>query len=188
MSRLSSALLTTSSLILLLAWPGWTGEIVRHSGTIVEIDDKTESIVIEEIGPWHVTGGNTHVAALRIVIAPDAPIVVSRRSAQAPSGFVGDFVEESLAPWGLAPGDFVTVECWHEGKRLVARKVTVAGTVSRAYGGDPIPLLAGNRGAHAQALARLPRVGPSGERGLVSARSSLVEGDSDRPAPHEAVR
>jgi hypothetical protein len=63
---------------------------------------------------------------VRIVIAPEAPIVLSRRSAQPPSGFVGDFVEEPLAPWGLAPGDFVTIECEHEAKRLVARKVTVA--------------------------------------------------------------
>jgi hypothetical protein len=131
MSRLSSALLTASSVVLLLAWPGGAGEIVRHSGTIVQIDETTESIVIEELGPWHAGETNAQVESLRVVIGPDAPIVLSRRSAQAPSGFVGDLVEESLAPWGLASGDFVTVECEHQGSRLVARKVTVADAGTR---------------------------------------------------------
>lgn len=40
-----------------------------------------------------------------------------------------------------------------------------------AYGGDPMPILAGNRGAHEQALARLPRSGRRDESGGVSARS-----------------
>ena len=39
-----------------------------------------------------------------------------------------------------------------------------------AYGGDPMPILAGNRGAHAQALARLPRSARRNESGVVSAR------------------
>jgi hypothetical protein len=65
------------------------------------------------------------------LIAPDAPSVVTRRSAQAPSGFVGDFVEAPLAPWGLAPGDFVTVECRHEVGRLVAHTVVVADAAGR---------------------------------------------------------
>jgi hypothetical protein len=128
MRSLSIALLTASSLLLLLVRPGCTAEIVRHSGTIREVVEKTQSILVEEIGPWH---GKTQVTSLRIVIAPDAPIVVTRRSTRAPSGFVGDFVDEPLAPWGLAPGDFVTVECRHEGNRLVAHKVIVADTGNR---------------------------------------------------------
>jgi hypothetical protein len=128
MRSLSTALLTISSLVLLLARPGSAGDMVRHSGTIVEVVDLTQSIVLGEIGPWH---GKTQVTSLRIVIAPEAPIVITRRSAQAPSGFVGDFVEAPLAPWGLAPGDFVTVECSHKGGRLVARKVIVADADSR---------------------------------------------------------
>jgi hypothetical protein len=33
-----------------------------------------------------------------------------------------------LLPRALAPGDFVTVECRHEGKCLITLKVTVADT------------------------------------------------------------
>lgn len=40
-----------------------------------------------------------------------------------------------------------------------------------AYGGDPMPILAGNRSAHAQALVRLSRGGRRGESRLVSGRS-----------------
>jgi myo-inositol-1(or 4)-monophosphatase len=39
-----------------------------------------------------------------------------------------------------------------------------------AYDGDPIPILAGNRSAHAQTLARLPRSGQRDETGVASAR------------------
>jgi hypothetical protein len=128
MRSLSIALLTASSLVLLPASSGFTDEIVRHSGTIVEVVEKTQSIVLGEIGPWH---GKTQVMPLRIAIASDTPIVAARRSDRAPSGFAGDFVEAPLAPWGLAPGDFVTVECRHEGGRLVARKVIVVDADSR---------------------------------------------------------
>ena len=89
-----------------------------HSGTIVQTDENTESIVVEEIGAWQASDTKTRVMRRRIVIAPDAPIVVSRRSSQAPSGFVGDFVEKPLAPWGLAAGDFVTIEYEHEANRV----------------------------------------------------------------------
>jgi hypothetical protein len=131
MCRLWSALLIASSLVLSPAASGWADEMVRHSGTIVQTDENTESIVIEEIGAWHASDTKPQVMRLRIVIAPDAPIVISRRSSQAPSGFVGDFVEKPLAPWGLAAGDFVTIECEHKANRLVARKVTVADTGNR---------------------------------------------------------
>lgn len=125
---LPRALLAASSLVLVLAAQGGAGDVVRHSGTIVNIDERTEAIVLEEIGPWRVASGKTLITLLKVAIAPDAPILLARRSARAPSGFGGDYVEEPMAPWGLAPGDFVTVECRHEGKRLVAIKVTVADT------------------------------------------------------------
>ena len=133
MLGLSRVVLTASSLILMLTGQGVAGDIVRHSGTIVAIDEKTDSIVVEELGPWH---GKTVVMALRILIAPNAPIMVARRSANAPSGFVGDYVEEPLAPWGLAPGDFVTVECRHVGKRLIGVKITVA-DISKTAAPEP---------------------------------------------------
>jgi hypothetical protein len=123
---LPRALLAASSLVLVMAAHGGAGDVVRHSGTIVNIDERTESTLLEEIGPWRIASGKTTL--LKVAIAPDAPILLARRSARAPSGFGGDYVEEPMAPWGLAPGDFVTVECRHQGKRLVAIKVTVVDT------------------------------------------------------------
>jgi len=128
MLLLPRVLVATSSLVFVLAAQAGAGDIVRHSGTIVNIDERTESIVLEEIGPWRVASGKTVITLLKVAIAPDAPILLARRAARAPSGFDGDYVEEPMAPWGLAPGDFVTVECRHEGKRLIALKVTVADT------------------------------------------------------------
>jgi hypothetical protein len=128
MLLLQRVLLVASGLVFALVVQAGAEDIVRHSGTIVSIDQRTESIVLGEMGSWRVASGQSAITLLKVVIAPDAPILLTRRSARAPSGFGGDFIEERMARWGLAPGDFVTVECRHEGKRLVAIKVTVADT------------------------------------------------------------
>lgn len=53
-----------------------------------------------------------------------------------PSGYAGDFVETMVGPEGVYLGDFVTVECVHEGQRLVALKITVT-DMPAGRGGSP---------------------------------------------------
>jgi hypothetical protein len=57
-----------------------------------------------------------------IELAPGADLVLARRDPAAP--FCGEFTETSLDR-DVRPGDFVTVVCRHEGRRLVGLHVTV---------------------------------------------------------------
>lgn len=91
-----------------------------HSGTVVAITDR--GIVLEEVGPWKVAKGRTHVERLTIAVPTWTPITGVVRDDAAPSG---DFVEVQAAFDDIRVGDFVTVECLHEDTRLVARQVTI---------------------------------------------------------------
>lgn len=128
MRLLRQALLATS-VALLLVTPAVLGagetKTFRHSGTIVGLDPDTRTIVLEEIGPWRTRNGVTVVNRLRIHVTSSTEFAEVRRAPEPPSGFPGDFVEQPLEPWKLATGDFVSVECRHEGKRLTASKITM---------------------------------------------------------------
>lgn len=106
-----------------LAAPATTGERLKHSGTIVSIDEAAATFVLAEVGRWEKRG--TLVSYRTIVITPATGFAIVARADVPPSGFVGDFVELAIERGGLYPDDFVTVDCAHEGNRLVALKVTV---------------------------------------------------------------
>jgi hypothetical protein len=110
-------------LVLLAAAAAAEPARMRHSGTVVEVGEGT--IVLAEIGPWRVTRGRTVVTYRRIEIPRDTPLVLAWRDTATASGEPGQFVESTLVPWGLVRGDFVTVDCVHEGARQIARAIVV---------------------------------------------------------------
>lgn len=97
----------------------------RHSGTLVALDPDTRTIVLEEVGSWQTRNGVTIVSRLRIPVTPSTQFVKVQRAPEPPSGFPGDFVEQAIESWKLATGDFVSIECRHEGKRFIATKITM---------------------------------------------------------------
>lgn len=97
--------------------------VYRHSGTVVAIVDR--GMVVEEVGPWKVVNGRTQVRRLVITVPRRTPITGVVRDEEAPSGFVGDFIEVWAGFGDIRLGDFVTVECVHEGARMIARRVTI---------------------------------------------------------------
>ena len=101
------------------------GERVKHSGSIVSIADDTGTFVLAEVGPWQVRDGATVITYRTITLAPETEFAIVARADAASSGFGGDFVETRLGPESVYLNDYVTVDCRHEGKRLVALKITV---------------------------------------------------------------
>ena len=99
------------------------GEVQRHSGTVVAREGGL--IQLAEIGPWQVRQGETVITHYTIEVTPATALTLVRRDEEPLSGFPGDWVEEGLEPWDLLEGDFVTVDCLHEGGRLIALKITV---------------------------------------------------------------
>lgn len=110
----------------LLAVLVWTvaasAEVVMHSGTVASFDAAAGTLVLDEVGPWQVTDGRTVITKRRIDVAPATEIVMVRRDATA--SFPGAFVTLPLSRT-VAVGDFVTVECKHEGGQMLALRITV---------------------------------------------------------------
>jgi len=123
-----------------LILPGLTasasaGERVKHSGSIVSIAAAAKTFVLAEVGPWQVRKGATVITYLTITLAPETGYAIVARTDQAPSGFPGDFVETPIGPESVYLHDYVTVDCRHEGKRLMALKITVTEVPAGDTGG-----------------------------------------------------
>jgi hypothetical protein len=117
--------------ILLAVLPGLiasasAGERMKHSGSIVAIADDGRTFVLAEVGPWQVRRGATVVTRRTITLEPETEFSIVAREVETSSGFLGDFVETRLGPDGVYLNDYVTVDCRHEGRRLIALKITVS--------------------------------------------------------------
>jgi hypothetical protein len=124
------------AVLLALAASASADELVtRHSGTIVAIADDARTFVLAEVGPWQVRNGAIVITDRTITLAPATQYAMVGRADDAPSGFPGDFVELVLGPESVYLNDYVTVECRHEGKRLLAVKITVAELAAEAENG-----------------------------------------------------
>ena len=125
-SRARSTVFTALLAILLgLIASASAGERMNHSGSIVSIADDGRTFVLAEVGPWQVRNGATVVTRRTITLEPGTELAIVARDDASPSGFPGDFVETRLGPDGVYLNDYVTVDCRHDGQRLIALKITV---------------------------------------------------------------
>lgn len=100
-------------------------ERMKHSGSIVAIDEKAGTIVLAEIGPWTVRQGKTVVTYRTITVTPDTALAIVGRDYATLDAFPGEFVEGALESDELYLNDYVTIDCLHEGRRQIALKITV---------------------------------------------------------------
>jgi hypothetical protein len=99
-------------------------EMVKHSGTLLAVDRTAGTVTLGELGPWRVERGVTQVDRLTVVVTSGTEFARVRRG-EGDAAYFRDWVEEPLAAWSVRAGDFVTIDCRHEGRRMVAVKVTV---------------------------------------------------------------
>jgi hypothetical protein len=98
-------------------------EVVKHSGTIVAIDEAGGAIVLAEMGPWRAASEPAVLFhAFTVTEATEFAIV---RRAEHSAEFPGAWTEMVLVDWNISDGDFITVECTHEGRHMIAIKITV---------------------------------------------------------------
>lgn len=124
--------------VLALAAPARAQDVVKHSGSIVAIAADATTFVLEEVGPWQVRDGETVVTRRTITLVPGTQFAMVGRADDATSGFPGDFVETVLDPEFVYLYDYVTVDCLHQGKELLALKVTVMELAGREATGEPL--------------------------------------------------
>jgi hypothetical protein len=101
------------------------GDRMRHSGSIHSVAEDGQTFVLAEVGPWQMRDGETVTTYRTITLTPDTEYVIVARADRGPNGLAGEFVELELESDGIYLNDYVTVDCRHEGKRLVALKITV---------------------------------------------------------------
>jgi hypothetical protein len=75
----------------------------RHSGTVLAVDPQARTLTVDEFGP------NYERRALRVLVPPEALVVLSRRN---PAGrdTRDAFVDNSITLADVRVGDFVVVE------------------------------------------------------------------------------
>ena len=100
-------------------------EVVKHSGVIVDFDPSSDTIVLAEVGPWRVQQGATVVTRQRIKLMPRTEFRIAFRTEPTDGGFPGQFVEAPIDRGGVYVEDWVTVECRHEGSRMIALSITI---------------------------------------------------------------
>jgi hypothetical protein len=118
---------TLGWMIALLAFGASAGaasaQVVKHSGTVALVDTRGGKLVLDEVGPWKTLQDGTTVVTKRIIIVtPETEMVVVRR--QATEWYPAEFITLPLVR-EVAPGDFVTVECRHDGPRMTALQIVV---------------------------------------------------------------
>ena len=124
MQRLSRVMVALLMLLAIDA-PARAAQVERHSGSIESIPDDARTFVLAEVGPWQVRNGETVLTHRTIELTPETKYAIVARVDAAPSGFRGDWVEFEIGPERVYLNDQVTIECRHDGKRLVALKITV---------------------------------------------------------------
>jgi hypothetical protein len=124
-ARRRSALVAALVLLVAVAAAASAGQLEKRSGSIVAIPDDAKTFVLAEVGPWQVRDGATVVTRRTIALTPETEFAIVSRADPGPGGFLGEFVETRIGPDGVYLNDYVTVECRHDGGRLVAVKITV---------------------------------------------------------------
>ena len=110
-------------LVLVVNGTAAASDSVKHSGSIVSIG-RDSTFVLAEVGPWSTRNGATVITHRTITLVDDTRYALARREEDSGAGFPGGFVEYSVGPEHVYLDDYVTVECRHEGARLVAVKIT----------------------------------------------------------------
>ena len=114
--------------LLALAVPGWASTAgIRHSGTVVAVDQTGGTLTLDELGPWRVQHGKTVITKRTVTVTGSTEWTRASRAARVgPQGWLHEFVEASIGPWEVRPGDYATVEMGPTAGRAIATKVIVS--------------------------------------------------------------
>jgi hypothetical protein len=102
-----------------------SAQVIRHSGSLLDVDRARGTIALAEIGPWRLDTETTVITVRTVAVTAATHFLLARRAADARTGHIGDFIEEDLEAWAIYAGDFVTVDCAHRSGRLVALRIVV---------------------------------------------------------------
>jgi hypothetical protein len=112
--------------VLGLAGTSEAQERMKHSGSVVSIDEAKGMLVLAEIGPWMVREGKTVITYRTITLTPDTAFAIASRDYATLEAWPGQFVENALPAGSIYANDYVTIDCLHKGTQQIALKITVS--------------------------------------------------------------
>jgi hypothetical protein len=118
------------ALVMAVAMPAMAQQASsKHTGTVVAIDLEQRRLVLDEIGPSR-PGGVVQPTRRTIHLTASTEFIITLR-ANPQDGFPGQFIEGELDAEAIERGDLVTADCLHDGRRLIARTVTLLTPTAR---------------------------------------------------------
>lgn len=111
-------MIVTALLVAGLPLIGAGAAVDRHSGSVVSVDQQTQTLVVEELG----VAGKRETLAVKV--QPGTNVVVSERDPKA-TDFEHQFTERRIGLGEIKPGDFVVVELSGDGTTPSAESVMV---------------------------------------------------------------
>jgi hypothetical protein len=119
--------------LMLSAPPGMAAdEGTRLSGSVVAIDPRASTLVIEELGPGS-PGGTTASRKRTIHLTPDTAVwMLQRQNGPSEGGWMGGFRAQPISLDELRPGDFATVLLDGRDEQQVATAIEVIRDPARA--------------------------------------------------------
>src|SRR5690348_15088033 len=101
----------------------------KHTGTLVAIELQQRRPVLDEIGRSR-PGGVVQPIRRTIHLTASTEFIITLR-ANPQDGFPGQFIEGELDAEAIERGDVVTADCLNDGRRLIARTITVLSATAR---------------------------------------------------------
>ncbi len=124
MTRTTIILFTLT--FLLLPRPVGAADLLRHSGTLVAIEDARGLLKLEEMGPW--TGElESTITRRELRLAPDLEVKLIKRDhdGTGEDGWRGGFAVTPIAVSALRTGDYITVGTRRRGDDVVVELIEV---------------------------------------------------------------
>jgi hypothetical protein len=125
-------LLAFAGLVLVTVPARAADDAARHSGRVAQVTDGGQTIVLEEMGPWHGPGTGLHTRTIHLTSGTAVRLL--RPTAQWQDNSSPGYEVRTIDAKDLRPGDFVTVLPGSDGR--VAAAVDV---VRPEDGGSALP-------------------------------------------------
>lgn len=93
-----------------------SAQIVKHWGTLLDVDPDAGTIVLAEIGPWDLEAEGTVITLRTMLVTLDTEFLA------------GDLAVETIEPWDISPGDIVVVDCLRASGGFVVLRIVVVET------------------------------------------------------------
>lgn len=129
LARICAAGLLGLAMLPMASTAAWgAAAATSYSGNVLEVDQTAARIVVGDMGPL-LDNGKSEITPRSVRVTPSTDFATAKRaSGAAPSGWIGDYVETTLAAWEVKPGDFVTVTVRPDQRGSEALKITVVDT------------------------------------------------------------